>query len=61
LLTAPVLAAPAPSTPLGQVSASTWIEGTAETAAVLMVTVAGYRFSGKLARRRIGRARPAEA
>jgi hypothetical protein len=35
--------------------------GYAETAAVLMVTVAGYRFSGKLARRRIGRARPAEA
>jgi hypothetical protein len=41
LLTAPVLAAPAPSTPLGQVSASTWIEGTVETAAVLIVTVAG--------------------
>ncbi|MEY9931045.1 hypothetical protein ABH926_005692 [Catenulispora sp. GP43] len=42
-------------------SASTWVEGTAETAAVLAVTVAGYRFSGRLARRRAGQARPAEA
>jgi putative copper export protein len=53
-----------------EVSASTWIVGTAETAAVLAVTVAGYRFSGRLARRRAdrgdrgdlaGAATPAEA
>ena len=50
-----------PKLPQKEVSASTWIEGTAETAAVLVVTVAGYRFSGKLARRRTARARPAEA
>jgi putative copper export protein len=50
-----------PKLPQKEVSASTWIEGTAETAAVLVVTVAGYRFSGKLARRRTVRARPAEA
>ncbi|ACU70979.1 copper resistance D domain protein [Catenulispora acidiphila DSM 44928] len=49
-----------PKLPQKEVSASTWIEGTAETAAVLVVTVAGYRFSGKLARRRVGRVRPAE-
>ncbi|NUR61809.1 MAG: copper resistance protein CopD [Catenulispora sp.] len=35
-------------------STATWIEGTVETAAVLAVTVAGYRFSGRLARRRSG-------
>ena len=45
-----------PKLPQKEVSASTWIEGTAETAAVLVVTVAGYRFSGRLARRRAGRA-----
>jgi putative copper export protein len=47
---------------LGQkeASASTWIEGTAETLAVLAVTVGGYRFSGKLARRRIAQALPPE-
>lgn len=50
-----------PKLPQKEVSASTWIEGTAETAAVLVVTVAGYRFSGKLARRRTARARLAEA
>jgi putative copper export protein len=45
-----------PKLPQKEVSASTWIEGTAETAAVLVVTVAGYRFSGRLARRRADRA-----
>lgn len=50
-----------PKLPQKEVSASTWIEGTAETAAVLAVTVAGYRFSGRLARRRAGRAVPVEA
>lgn len=47
---------------LGQkeVSASTWIEGTAETLAVLAVTAGGYRFSGRLARRRIAQALPTE-
>jgi hypothetical protein len=35
-------------------STATWMEGTAETAAVLAVTVTGYRFSGRLARRRSG-------
>ncbi|MEY9893845.1 hypothetical protein ABIA31_007525 [Catenulispora sp. MAP5-51] len=47
---------------LGQkeASASTWIEGTAETLAVLAVTAGGYRFSGKLARRRIAQALPTE-
>lgn len=37
-------------------STATWIEGTAETLAVLAVTAAGYRFSGRLARRRSGAA-----
>ncbi|WP_228560280.1 CopD family protein [Catenulispora pinisilvae] len=41
-----------PTLPQKQVSASTWIEGTAETAAVLVVAIGGYRFSGRLARRR---------
>jgi putative copper export protein len=41
-----------PKLPPKEVSASTWIEGTLETVAVLAVTVAGYRFSGRLARRR---------
>ena len=41
-------------------SASTWIEGTAETLAVLAVTAGGHRFSGKLARRRIAQALPTE-
>ncbi len=31
---------------------STWVWGTAETVAVIAVMVAGYRFSGRVARRR---------
>lgn len=50
-----------PKLPQKEVSVSTWVEGTAETAAVLAVTVAGYRFPGKLARRRIAQRSPAEA
>jgi putative copper export protein len=52
-----------PKLPQKEVSASTGIEGTAETAAGLAVTVAGYRFSGRLARRRTaaGQARAAES
>ena len=57
----PVKPAKLPKLPQKEVSASTWIEGTAETVAVLVVTVAGYRFSGRLARRRAGRAVPVEA
>jgi len=40
-----------------QVSASTWIEGTAETVAIVAVMIAGYRVSGRLARRRTAAAR----
>jgi len=50
------LKAKLPKLPQKEVSTSTWVEGTAETAAVLVVTVAGYRFSGRLARRRADRA-----
>jgi hypothetical protein len=41
-----------PKLPPKDVSASTWLEGTLETIAVLAVTAAGYRSSGKLAQRR---------
>jgi putative copper export protein len=43
-----------------QVSASTWVEGTAETVAVIAVMIAGYRLSGRLARSRTA-ATPAAA
>lgn len=45
-----------PTLPAKQATAATWIEGTAETAAALSIMVAGYRFSGRLARRRIAAA-----
>ncbi|WP_377271704.1 CopD family protein [Peterkaempfera sp. SMS 1(5)a] len=41
-----------PKLPAKQAHASTWILGTAETAAVIALMVAGYRVSGRLARRR---------
>lgn len=49
-------AAPAgdlPKLPAKSASAATWIEGTAETLAVAAVMIAGYRVSGRLARRRV--------
>ncbi|MCM3923659.1 CopD family protein [Frankia sp. AiPs1] len=36
-----------------EVSASTWIYGSAETVAVVVVMVAGYQTSGRIARRRV--------
>jgi putative copper export protein len=45
-----------PKIPPKQASASTWIEGTAETIAVAAVMIAGYRVSGRLAKRRVGTA-----
>jgi uncharacterized membrane protein len=41
-----------PKIPGKESSASTWIEGTAETIAVAAVMIAGYRVSGRLAERR---------
>jgi putative copper export protein len=41
-----------PKLDLKQADTSTWLLGTAETAAVVCVMIAGYRFSGRLARRR---------
>lgn len=41
-----------PKLPPKQASASTWVLGTAETIAVVTVTVAGYRVSGRIARSR---------
>ncbi|GAA1288097.1 hypothetical protein Psi02_71920 [Planotetraspora silvatica] len=41
-----------PKIPAKQVSASTWAWGTAETLAVIVVMVAGYRVSGRIARSR---------
>jgi putative copper export protein len=41
-----------PKIPGKESSASTWIEGTAETIAVAAVMIAGYRVSGRLAKRR---------
>lgn len=43
-----------PKIPPKQASASTWIEGMAETIAVAAIMIAGYRFSGRLAKRRVG-------
>lgn len=45
-----------PKLPAKEVSASTWVEGTAETVAVLVIMIGGYRYSGRLARRRAGSA-----
>jgi putative copper export protein len=42
-----------PKIPAKQVSASTWVWGTAETVIVIAVMVAGYRVSGRLARSRV--------
>ncbi|MFD0735231.1 copper resistance D family protein [Planotetraspora mira] len=41
-----------PKIPAKQVSASTWTWGTAETLAVIVVMVGGYRVSGRIARSR---------
>ena len=41
-----------PKLPAKDVTASTWVLGTLETLAVIAVMVAGYRISGRLARRR---------
>jgi putative copper export protein len=41
-----------PKIPGKESSASTWIEGTAETIAIAAIMIAGYRVSGRLARRR---------
>ncbi|MGW4649884.1 copper resistance D family protein [Kitasatospora sp. NPDC004289] len=38
-----------PKLPAKKVSTSTWVWGTAETAAVVVVMIGGYRFSGRLA------------
>jgi putative copper export protein len=38
--------------PQKEPSATTWVYGTAETAAIVLVLVGGYRVSGRLARRR---------
>ena len=42
-----------PKLPAKQASASTWVLGTVETLAVAGVMIAGYRASGRLARRRV--------
>jgi hypothetical protein len=42
-----------PKIPAKEVSLSTWVLGTTETAAVIAVMIAGYYISGRLARRRI--------
>jgi putative copper export protein len=47
-----------PKIPAKQVSASTWVLGTAETVAVIAVMVAGYQVSGRVARRRVQAAPP---
>jgi putative copper export protein len=44
--------APLPKIQAKDVSASTWVEGTAETAVVIAVMIGGYRVSGRLARSR---------
>lgn len=41
-----------PKLPAKQSSAATWVEGTAESIAVAAMMIAGYRVSGRLARRR---------
>lgn len=50
--TAPIKKFPKP--PTKEASASTWVEGTAETVAVLAIMIGGYRYSGRLARCRAG-------
>ncbi|MEY9871984.1 putative copper export protein [Streptacidiphilus sp. MAP12-33] len=45
--------APLPKLPPKQTTASTWAWGSVETAAVVGVMAAGYRCSGRLARRRV--------
>ncbi|WP_261556083.1 copper resistance D family protein [Frankia tisae] len=41
-----------PKIPMKQVSASTWIYGSIETVAVVVIMIAGYQASGRIARRR---------
>ena len=41
-----------PKLPAKQASASTWVEGAAETLGVAAIMIGGYRVSGRLARRR---------
>ncbi len=58
----PIPAKKLPKLPAKEVSASTWVYGTAETAAVVVLMVGAYRVSGRLARRRTdGTATPATA
>jgi hypothetical protein len=50
-----------PKIPAKQVSASTWAWGTAETAVVIAVMIAGYGVSGRIARARTAAAATAVA
>jgi putative copper export protein len=48
-----------PKLPAKQASAATWAEGTAETIVIVGIMIAGYRVSGRLARRRVLAVMPA--
>jgi hypothetical protein len=50
--TAPIKKFPKP--PTKEASASTWVEGTAETVAVPAIMIGSYRYSGRLTRCRAG-------